>query len=151
MHRLLISILVALRVLSPESSFIITHQSPKSVSLLNPITEECLAEKNPADCINVADIRSILISDMTFEEKVNPLAQINGFLPDVVISYQAGLNIYIDFIFKTAMIQNSRSKESQYLQLSDYGNLRLLELVLEIYPEDDFLKVVLEGEKARQR
>ncbi len=110
-----------------------------------------MAEKNPADCINVADIRSILISDMTFEEKVNPLAQINGFLPDVVISYQAGLNIYIDFIFKTAMIQNSRSKESQYLQLSDYGNLRLLELVLEIYPEDDFLKVVLEGEKARQR
>ena len=110
-----------------------------------------MEERNPSNYINTAELRSVLISDMTFEENINPLAQINGFLPDIVISYQAGLKIYVDFIFKTAMIQNTRSKESQYLQLSDYGNIRLLEITLEIYPEDDFLKVILEGEKLRQR
>lgn len=151
MHRLLVAFFVALRVLSPESSFIVTHQSPKTISLLNPITEEFMGERCPSDYINTAELRSVLISDMTFEENINPLAQINGFLPDIIISYQAGLKIYVDFIFKTAMIQNTRSKESQYLQLSDYGNIRLLEITLEIYPEDDFLKVILEGEKLRQR
>ena len=110
-----------------------------------------MGERCPSDYINTAELRSVLISDMTFEEEVNPLAQANGFLPDIVISYQAGLNIYVDFIFKTAMIQNTKSGESQYLQLSDYGNIRLLEITLEVYPEDDFLKVILEGEKLRQR
>ena len=149
----IITILIALFIggpLSPEFSYTITHQFPKSVSLLNPMTLEVESIKNPDDYIHLSELRSVLVSSMSFEEATNPLSQRSEFIPDVRIVYGT-LEIYIDFIFKTALFQDTRTKDSQYLQLTDFGTLRLLDLVVQIFPDDEFLKVILEAERARER
>ena len=140
MHRLLILIFVAFRVLSPEFSFIITCQSPKSVSLLNPISDEVIGT---AKLTSGRNLKKVLLKDSYYEKEVSKITPYSEFLPDVRIEYD-GLSIYVDFIFRTILFQE-KNGDFQYLQLTEEGNQRLLEYMVTVFPDDNFLKIICKG------
>ena len=100
----LIALLIAIKVLSPEFSEVISSER----RIITPFSE---------------------------------------FLPDVRIEYK-DITIYVDFIFRTILFQE-KTGYFQYLQLTTEGNMRVLEIITDLFPDDDFLKVILEAERLR--
>lgn len=140
----LITLLIAIKVLSPEFSEVISSERPRLVTLINPVAEEVIGTSQPR---HLKEFRRTLLDDSNYESQVSIITPFSEFLPDVRIEYR-NITIYIDFIFRTILFQESTGY-FQYLQLTDRGNMKILEIITDIFPEDDFLKVILEGERLR--
>ena len=136
--------MIIIGTLFPDMAATILFQRPKAIHLINPIAEEIIDTKTQSP--EMKNIRKVLISDDSYEE-LNKLASRNEFLPDIKIEYR-GLYVYIDFIFKTVLFQKPTG-EYQYLQLTDEANFRVLRALTKIFPDDEFTKVVYEGNARR--
>ena len=144
MKTIILYLVIIIGILFPDMAATIMFQKPKAIYLLNPVTEEVIDTVTQSS--EMKNIRKVLISDDSYEE-MNKLASQKSFLPDIKIEYR-GLYVYIDFIFKTALFQKPTG-EYQYLQLTDEANLRILRSLTRIFPDDEFTKVVYEGNARR--
>lgn len=136
----LLIILIALRTLLPDFSMVILFKSPNNISLLNPISDEVIGTAKPT---SGRKLREVLLKDSYYEKEVNKVTPYSEFLPDVRIEYD-GLSIYVDFIFRTILF-HEKNGDFQYLQLTEEGNQRLLEYMVTVFPNDNFLKVICKG------
>ena len=142
---------VILRTLLLDFSAVVRFQNPKEISLLNPISEEVIGV---AQFNHSRRLRGILLNNEYYEAEENKAIEVTEFLPDIVITYDKKnpydkeMKIYVDFIFRTILFQMGNG-DYQYLQLTEEGNLKLLEYItMSVFPSDNFLKTVYLGNKA---
>lgn len=142
--KVFIYLLVIYRILFPDAAATLMFQRPRTISLLNPIAEEVIESKTQFTDIRI--IRKTLLSDSSYTDK-SPITEMSGFLPDIKIEYK-GLNVYIDFIFRTVLFQKPTG-EYQYLQLTEEANQKILGVLIKIFPNDEFTRIVYEGNSRR--
>ena len=140
----LIALLIAIKVLSPEFSEVISSERPRVITLINPVAEKVIGTSQPR---HLREFRRTLLDDRFYEPQVSIITPFSEFLPDVRIEYK-DITIYVDFIFRTILFQE-KTGYFQYLQLTTEGNMRVLEIITDLFPDDDFLKVILEAERLR--
>ena len=144
MKTIILYLMIIIGTLFPDMAATILFQRPKAIHLINPIAEEIIDTKTQS--VEMKNIRRVLISDNSYEE-LSKLTPKTEFLPDIKIEYR-DLYVYIDFIFRTVLFQKPTG-EYQYLQLTDEANFRILRALTRIFPDDEFIKVVYEGNSRR--
>ena len=144
-------LVVILRTLLPEFSTVVRFQNPKEILLLNPISEEVIGV---AQVNHSRGLRGILLNNEYYEAEENKAIEMSEFLPDIRIKYDKKnpfdreMTIYVDFIFRTVLLQLGNG-DYQYLQLTEEGNLKLLEYITTfVFPSDKFLKTIYLGNRA---
>jgi hypothetical protein len=144
-------LIVILRTLLPDFSTVVRFQNPKEISLLNPISEEVIGV---AQFNHSRRLRGILLNNEYYEVEENKAIEMSEFLPDIMITYDKKtpfdreMKVYVDFIFRTVLFQLGTG-DYQYLQLTEEGNLKLLEYItVSVFPSDNFLKTIYLGNKS---
>lgn len=142
---------VILRILLPDFSTVVRFQNPKEIKLLNPISEEVIGV---ATLNHARRLRMVLLNNEYYETEDNKAIEKTEFLPDIMIVYDKKtpfdreMTVYVDFIFRTVLFQLGNG-DYQYLQLTEEGNLKLLEYITtSVFPSDNFLRTIYLGSRS---
>ena len=135
----------------PDFSTVVRFQNPKEIKLLNPISEEVIGV---ATLNHARRLRMTLLNNEYYEAEDNKAIERAEFLPDIMIVYDKKtpfdreMTVYVDFIFRTILFQLGTG-DYQYLQLTEEGNLKLLEYITtSVFPSDNFLRTIYLGNRS---